>query len=147
MGANLTTRGGSRFKAWQLTIFAVIMALAVGGMRSGASWGASGYDAASDAYSMQNVTVGDGAQAWWNAGYTGKGVDVAVIDTGVAPVAGLNAPGRCTTTVAVPVSPAVSVPNVTPSSSSGVPPEVSSPSALTLGKPSASESTRLVASG
>ena len=94
VGANLTTRGGSRFKAWQLTIFAVIMALAVGGMRSGASWGASGYDAASDAYSMQNVTVGDGVQAWWNAGYTGKGVDVAVIDTGVAPVAGLNAPGK-----------------------------------------------------
>ena len=94
MGANLTKRDASRFKAWQLTIFAVILALAVGGMRSGASWGASGYDPASDTYSMQNVTVGNGVQAWWNAGYTGKGVDVAVIDTGIAPVAGLNAPGK-----------------------------------------------------
>ena len=43
---------------------------------------------------MQNITAGDGVQAWWNAGDTGKGVDVAVIDTGVAPVAGLDAPGK-----------------------------------------------------
>ncbi len=94
VGANLTTRDGSRFRTWRLAIFAVGLALAVGGMRSGASWGASAYDPASDGYSMQNVTVGDGVQAWWNAGYTGKGVDVAVIDTGVAPVAGLNSPGK-----------------------------------------------------
>jgi serine protease AprX len=63
-------------------------------MRSGASWGATGYDPSADPYSMQNVTAGDGTQSWWNAGYTGKGVDVAVIDTGVAPVAGLNGPGK-----------------------------------------------------
>jgi serine protease AprX len=43
---------------------------------------------------MANVTLGTGAQAWWNAGYTGKGVDVALIDSGVAPVAGLNTPGK-----------------------------------------------------
>ena len=43
---------------------------------------------------MYNTTLYMGAQAWWNAGYTGKGVDVAVIDTGVSPVAGLNAPGK-----------------------------------------------------
>ena len=43
---------------------------------------------------MANATLGTGAQAWWNAGYTGKGVDVALIDSGVAPVAGLNAPGK-----------------------------------------------------
>ena len=29
-----------------------------------------------------------GATAWWDAGYTGKGVDVALIDTGVSPVGG-----------------------------------------------------------
>ena len=37
---------------------------------------------------MQNITAGDGVQALWNAGDTGKGVDVAVIDTGVNPVRG-----------------------------------------------------------
>ena len=35
-----------------------------------------------------------GAQAWWAAGYTGKGVDVALIDSGIAPVEGLDAPGK-----------------------------------------------------
>jgi serine protease AprX len=51
---------------------------------------AVGYDPATDPNSMQSVTAMTGAQAWWNAGYTGAGVDVAVIDTGVAPVAGLD---------------------------------------------------------
>ena len=44
--------------------------------------------------SMYNLTAQMGAQAWWNAGYTGNGVDVAVIDTGVSPVQGLDAPGK-----------------------------------------------------
>jgi subtilisin family serine protease len=39
---------------------------------------------------MAAVTATTGAAAWWNAGFTGKGVDVAMIDTGVAPVAGLD---------------------------------------------------------
>jgi serine protease AprX len=43
---------------------------------------------------MQNITAGDGVPAWWNAGDTGQGVDVALIDTGVAPVDGLSAPGK-----------------------------------------------------
>ena len=43
---------------------------------------------------MYNLTSQMGAQAWWNAGYTGQGVDVAVIDTGVAPVTGLNGSGK-----------------------------------------------------
>jgi serine protease AprX len=60
---------------------------------AGVSWG-SGYDPAGDSYSMPNLTAQMGATAWWNAGYTGQGVDVAVIDTGVAPVEGLNAPGK-----------------------------------------------------
>ncbi|HJW62291.1 MAG TPA: S8 family serine peptidase, partial [Actinomycetes bacterium] len=34
------------------------------------------------------------AQAYWKAGYTGKGVDVAVIDTGTAPVPGLATTGK-----------------------------------------------------
>jgi serine protease AprX len=71
-----------------------VIAAVVGAMHAGASWGASGYDPSTDPYSMQNITAADGAQAWWQAGYTGKGVDVALIDTGVAPVAGLSAPGK-----------------------------------------------------
>jgi serine protease AprX len=71
-----------------------MFALAVGLVRSGASWGSSAYDPASDPYSMQNITAADGAQAWWNAGYTGSGVGVAVIDTGVSPVPGLNGPDK-----------------------------------------------------
>ena len=55
---------------------------------------AAGYDPASDLHSMRAVTVNTGATAWWNAGYTGRGVDVAVIDSGVSPVAGLNAAGK-----------------------------------------------------
>ncbi|HET6809781.1 MAG TPA: S8 family serine peptidase [Acidimicrobiales bacterium] len=50
----------------------------------------AGYDAAADGNSMYNVTVGTGAQAYWKAGYTGQGVGVALVDTGVSPVEGLN---------------------------------------------------------
>src|SRR3954463_4188011 len=92
--ASLPKRAPSRFKAVQVGLLAVGMALVFGLGHPGASWGSSAYDPTSDPYSMQNITAGDGVQAWWNAGYTGKGVDVAVIDTGVAPVAGLNASGK-----------------------------------------------------
>jgi serine protease AprX len=62
---------------------------------SGVSWGATApYNPATDGYSMYNLTAQMGAQAWWNAGYTGKSIDVAVIDTGVAPVQGLNTAGK-----------------------------------------------------
>ncbi|TML76611.1 MAG: hypothetical protein E6G12_06830 [Actinobacteria bacterium] len=94
MGSSLTQRDGSRFRAWQATLLAVLLVMALGMVRSGASWGSTAYDATSDPYSMQNMTAADGVQTWWNAGYTGKGVDVAVIDTGVAPVTGLNGPGK-----------------------------------------------------
>ena len=94
MRAHLTQRDASRFRAWHAGLIALVFALALGGIHAGASWGSSAYDPASDPYSMQNITAGDGVQAMWNAGYTGKGVDVAVIDTGVAPVQGLNSPGK-----------------------------------------------------
>jgi subtilisin family serine protease len=48
------------------------------------------YDAGADGYSMYNVTLGTGAQAYWKAGYTGQGVGVALIDSGVSPVDGLS---------------------------------------------------------
>src|SRR5437868_15181656 len=53
---SLARRDGSRFKAWKAGLAAFVLALAVGGMHPGASWGASSYDPASDPYSMQNVT-------------------------------------------------------------------------------------------
>src|ERR1041385_4174352 len=94
VGSYLTTRDGRRFRSWQVVGLAFVLAMVLGGNRSGASWGSSSYDPASDPYSMQNIMAGDGTQDWWNAGYTGKGVGVAVIDTGVSPVQGLNSPGK-----------------------------------------------------
>ncbi len=49
-----------------------------------------GYDAEQDLGSLFAVTKLIGAQEAWKQGWTGKGVDVALIDTGVAPVKGLN---------------------------------------------------------
>jgi serine protease AprX len=39
---------------------------------------------------LTNITRLTGAQALWRQGYTGSGVDVAIIDTGVAPVPALS---------------------------------------------------------
>jgi len=50
----------------------------------------STYDPAGDIGSAFNTARLSGAQAMWQAGYTGKGVDVALIDSGVSPVQGLN---------------------------------------------------------
>jgi serine protease AprX len=55
---------------------------------------AAGYDPALDMNSMANTTAWSGAAAWWTAGYTGRGVDVALIDTGVSPVDGLTTAGK-----------------------------------------------------
>ena len=55
---------------------------------------ASGYDPAADVNSMVNTTAYTGATAWWNAGFTGAGVDVALIDTGVSRVEGLATTGK-----------------------------------------------------
>ena len=45
--------------------------------------------------SLQRITHEmTGATAMWDAGYTGAGVDVAVIDSGVVPVDGLRTPGK-----------------------------------------------------
>ena len=52
------------------------------------------YDPGSDPYSMSNITQLTGARAWWNAGYTGQGVDVALIDSGVAPGPGPRRAGQ-----------------------------------------------------
>jgi serine protease AprX len=43
-------------------------------------------------YTIANQVTG--ASAMWDAGYTGQGIDVAVIDSGVVPVKGLDDPGK-----------------------------------------------------
>ncbi len=53
-----------------------------------------GYDPTSDAASLYSTTQMIGAQQLWARGITGKGVGVALIDTGVAPVQGLNGSGQ-----------------------------------------------------
>ena len=55
---------------------------------------ALGYDTAADGGSMSMITRIVGAQAMWAKGYTGKGIDVAVIDTGVTRVPGLDKAGK-----------------------------------------------------
>ena len=55
---------------------------------------ATTYDPTTDPYSMAATTSAIAATKWWDAGFTGQGIDVAVIDTGVAPVGGLDAPGK-----------------------------------------------------
>src|SRR3954447_12059440 len=43
---------------------------------------------------MNQVAASIGADQMWNRGYTGSGVGVALIDSGVAPVDGLTTPGK-----------------------------------------------------
>jgi serine protease AprX len=52
------------------------------------------YDPSTDAYAMQNVDRSVRATKFWDSGYTGAGVDIALIDSGVSPVQGLNTPGK-----------------------------------------------------
>ena len=57
---------------------------------------ALGYDPA-DTGSLSAVSQIVGAQSAWAGGITGKGVDVALIDTGVTPVSGLAGAGQVLT--------------------------------------------------
>jgi serine protease AprX len=50
----------------------------------------AGPDTSTDLGSMYSLTKAVGAQRAWSRGYTGKDVTVAVIDTGIAPVPGLD---------------------------------------------------------
>ncbi|NHC16031.1 S8 family serine peptidase, partial [Motilibacter sp. E257] len=52
------------------------------------------YDPATDAGAPAVLAQSTGAAALWAQGVTGEGVDVAVLDTGVAPVAGLDSAER-----------------------------------------------------
>jgi serine protease AprX len=52
------------------------------------------YDGASDAGSPWRTAWSMGAANAWAAGFTGRGVDVALVDSGIAPVAGLTGAGK-----------------------------------------------------
>jgi len=52
------------------------------------------YDPTADANSLYSTTQAVGGQGLWASGATGKGVDVALIDSGVVPVDGLTAAGK-----------------------------------------------------
>jgi serine protease AprX len=52
------------------------------------------YDAVADVNSLYNNENATKVRQMWSKGYTGAGVDVALIDSGVAPVAGLADPGK-----------------------------------------------------
>jgi subtilisin family serine protease len=54
-----------------------------------------GHDVAADPNSMYNIGQTEaGAGSYWADGYTGRGVGVALIDSGVLPVEGLTTPGK-----------------------------------------------------
>jgi subtilisin family serine protease len=52
------------------------------------------FDPTTDMGSMYNIDQITGAATYWQHGYTGQGVGVALIDSGVAPVDGLTASGK-----------------------------------------------------
>ena len=55
---------------------------------------AASYDPRRDAGSMYVATEVINARYMWDKGITGSGIDVAIIDSGIAPVEGLSAPGK-----------------------------------------------------
>jgi serine protease AprX len=67
---------------------------AKGGFDVKANGNSKRYDAKVDGNSVYSSLFAMGAQKYYGNGYTGKGVDVAVLDSGVSPVPGLDAPGK-----------------------------------------------------
>ena len=58
------------------------------------SSGIEAYSAKTDDYSLAAQEAVSGVRQAWARGYTGQGIDVAVLDSGVAPVDGLATPGK-----------------------------------------------------
>jgi serine protease AprX len=56
--------------------------------------GMDGFVASADPGSTYSTNAVLGAGRFWARGHTGEGIDVAVLDSGVSPVEGLNAPGK-----------------------------------------------------
>src|SRR5262245_59512781 len=77
-----------------VSAIAALGVVSVSALPSGAAATTPAYDAGADPFSMANTTALMGAPTWWDSGYTGAGVDVAMIDTGVSRVEGLATPGK-----------------------------------------------------
>lgn len=87
-------RGIRWSRAVHVAVGALVMVGAVATTHAGAATNPSlGYDVA-DTGSLSAISRITGAQTMWNSGFTGQGVGVAVIDTGVAKVPGLDRPGK-----------------------------------------------------
>jgi subtilisin family serine protease len=69
-------------KGLRLAVLVMLAGLVVALVATPAA--AAAYTPATDVGSLYNTTLMTGAQAYWKAGYTGKGIDVAVVDSGVA---------------------------------------------------------------
>jgi serine protease AprX len=67
----------------------IILSAAVPVLASTSIASAAAHDPTTDPNSMKALTDNIGAIDFWDQGFTGAGVDVAVIDTGVSPVEGL----------------------------------------------------------
>src|SRR3954468_13481904 len=91
-GRRAVVPGGHRRRSASVaTVAALALIPAAPALASAADGGATGAatSAAVDTGSLDEITSIVHARESWAAGYTGKGVDVALIDTGVAPVPGL----------------------------------------------------------
>lgn len=112
-GLNATTARSDRMRGWGLLITALTASLALVATTTPVAPPTDGHtpifqetrweDASalsginSKDYPGSMVTVAQkatGADFFWNEGYIGSGVDVALIDTGVVPVDGLTYPGK-----------------------------------------------------
>jgi serine protease AprX len=80
---------GRWWPSWRVTVVLAVLAAVVAAAAPPAR-AAGAYAPETDVGSLYNTTLMTGAQAYWEAGFTGKGVDVALIDSGVAPVPGLD---------------------------------------------------------
>ncbi|QXG74816.1 S8 family serine peptidase [Modestobacter sp. L9-4] len=67
-----------------------LAAVVLGAVPANAATGSLGYDAVADKGSLYNVAEVLGAHTSYASGITGRGIGVALIDTGVAPVPGLT---------------------------------------------------------
>src|SRR4051794_26205833 len=87
----MTARSSSRSRGVGATVVAssALASIVLAASPASAATGL-GYDAVGDKGSLFNIAEVVGAHASYAAGYTGKGVGVALIDTGVTQVAGLD---------------------------------------------------------
>ncbi len=67
----------------------IVLGAAVPVLASASVASAVAHDPTTDPFSMKALTDDTGVTDFWDQGFTGTGVDVAVIDTGVSPVEGL----------------------------------------------------------